>query len=138
MYYEMKKNETLATLIKYAGGFSGDAYTKGVRLVRQSGREYKLFNIDEMDYSVFHLDDGDAVTVGSILDRFENRVEVRGAVYRSGMYELSGNMNTVKQLIQKAEGLKGDAFLNRAQLFREHEDLTLEVIPIDLKGMMNG
>lgn len=138
MYYEMKKSETLGTLINYAGGFAGDAYTKGVRLVRQSGREYTMYNVDEMDYSVFRLEDGDAVTVGSILDRFENRVEVRGAVYRDGMYELSGNMNTVKQLIQKAEGLKGDAFLDRAQLFREHDDLTLEVIPVNLRGLMDG
>ena len=138
MYYEMKKGETIATLLKYAGGFTGDAYSKAIRLLRMSGREKQIYNVDEMDYSVFKLYDEDALTVGAVLDRFENRVEIRGAVYRDGMYQINGDVNTVKQLIQKAEGLRGDAFLNRAQLQREHEDLTLELIPIDLQGMLNG
>lgn len=138
MYYEMKKGETVGTLLKYAGGFTGDAYSKSIRLLRLSGREKQIYNVDEMDYSVFKLYDEDALTVGAVLDRFENRVEIRGAVYRDGMYQINGDINTVKQLIQKAEGLRGDAFLNRAQLQREHDDLTLELIPIDLQGMMNG
>lgn len=138
MYYEMKSGETLATLIKYAGGFTGDAYSKSVRLLRMSGREKQIYNVDEMDYSVFKLLDEDAVNIGAILDRYENRVEIRGAVYRDGMYQINGTVNTVKQLIQKAEGLRGDAFLTRAQLQRENDDLTLEIIPIDLQGMMDG
>jgi protein involved in polysaccharide export with SLBB domain len=138
MYYEMKSGETLATLIKYAGGFTGDAYSKSVRLLRMSGREKQIYNVDEMDYSVFKLVDEDAVNISAVLDRYENRVEIRGAVYRDGMYQINGSVNTVKQLIQKAEGLRGDAFLTRAQLQREHDDLTLEMIPIDLQGMMNG
>ena len=100
MYYEMKPTETIATLLKYAGGFTGDAYKKAIRLVRKSGREHQIFNIDEMDYSVFRVEDGDVLTVDSVLDRFENRVEVRGAVYREGLYQLSGEVNTVKQLIK--------------------------------------
>lgn len=138
MYYEMKNGETLGTLIKYAGGFTGDAYSKSVRLLRMSGREKQIYNVDDMDYSVFKLMDEDAVTVSAVLDRYENRVEIRGAVYRDGMYQINGTVNTVKQLIQKAEGLRGDAFLTRAQLQREHDDLTLEMIPIDLEGIMNG
>ena len=137
MYYEMKPTETIATLLKYAGGFTGDAYKKAIRLVRKSGREYQIFNIDEMDYSVFRVEDGDVLTVDSVLDRFENRVEVRGAVYREGLYQLSGEVNTVKQLIKKAEGVRGDAFLNRAVISREYDDLTREMIAIDLKGLLN-
>lgn len=91
-----------------------------------------------MDYSVFRVEDGDVLTVDSVLDRFENRVEVRGAVYREGLYQLSGEVNTVKQLIKKAEGVRGDAFLNRAVISREYDDLTREMIAIDLKGLLNG
>jgi protein involved in polysaccharide export with SLBB domain len=139
MFYEMKKDETLYTLLKYAGGFTGDAYTKGVRLLRMSnGREKQFFNVDEKDFGSFKLVDQDAVDVSAVLDRYENRVEIRGAVYRDGLYQINGSVNTVKQLIEKAEGLRGDAFLTRAQLQRERDDLTLEMIPIDLQGMMNG
>lgn len=138
MYYEMKKGETLGALIDYAGGFTGDAYSKEVRLVRRTGWEYRLFNVDKSDYAGFELDDGDSVSVGTILNRFANRVEVRGAVYREGMYELGEDMNTVRQLIDRADGLKGDAFLARALLYREHEDLSIETVAVDLKGVING
>ncbi|WP_300909924.1 SLBB domain-containing protein [uncultured Bacteroides sp.] len=138
MFYEMKPTETVATILKYAGGFTGDAYKKAVRLVRKSGREHQVYNVDEMDYSVFRLDDGDMITIDAVLDRFENRVEVRGAVYRAGLYQLDGTVNTVKQLIKKAEGLRGDAFLNRVMIDREHEDLSHEIIAIDLGGLLRG
>ena len=138
MYYEMKPTETVANLLEYAGGFTGDSYKKAIRLIRKSGREHQVFNVDEMDYSVFRLDDGDRVTVDAVLDRFENKVEISGAVYRSGLYQLDGEVNTVKQLIKKAEGLRGDAFLNRVLLDREHEDLSHEIIAIDLNGLLNG
>lgn len=138
MYYEMKPTETVATILEYAGGFTGDAYKKAVRLVRKSGREHQVYNVDEMDYSVFRLDDGDMITIDAVLDRFENRVEIRGAVYRAGLYQLDGTVNTVKQLIKKAEGLRGDAFLNRAIIDREHEDLSHEIIAIDLSGLLKG
>lgn len=138
MFYEMKPTETVATILKYAGGFTGDAYKKAIRLVRKSGREHQVYNVDEMDYSVFRLDDGDMITIDAVLDRFENRVEVRGAVYRAGLYQLDGTVNTVKQLIKKAEGLRGDAFLNRVMIDREHEDLSHEIIAIDLGGLLRG
>ena len=138
MFYEMKPTETVSTLLDYAGGFTGDAYKKAVRIVRKSGREYQIYNVDEIDFSVFRLADGDVLSVDSILQRFENRVEIRGAVYREGLYQLNGTVNTVKQLIKKAEGVRGDAFLNRAILDREREDFTHEIIPIDVKGLLNG
>lgn len=110
MYYEMKRGETLGRLLDYAGGFTGDAYGKELRVVRETGREYQLYNVREADFGGWALEDGDAVTVGSVLDRFANRVEVRGSVYREGMYELGDEMHTVRALIGRAEGLKGDAF----------------------------
>lgn len=138
MFYEMKPTETVSTILEYAGGFTGDAYKKAIRLVRKSGREHQVYNVDEMDYSVFRLDDGDMITIDAVLDRFENRVEVRGAVYRAGLYQLDGTVNTVKQLIKKAEGLRGDAFLNRVMIDREHEDLSHEIIAIDWGGLLKG
>ena len=138
MFYEMKPRETMDKLLEYAGNFTGDAYKKAVRVIRKSGREQQIYNVDDTDYAAFALDDGDEVSVDSVLQRFENRIEVRGAVYRPGLYQLTADVNTVKQLIKKAEGLKGDAFLNRAVVDREHEDLTHEIIQVDVKGIMNG
>ena len=138
MRYELKKDETLSTLLKYAGGFSSDAYTKALRIVRQNGQEYQVKTVENPDFSVFTLQDGDVITADAILDRFANRVEIRGAVYRPGMYELGGSLTTVKDLVTRAEGLTGDAFLSRVILTREKEDLTHEVIAIDLEGVMSG
>lgn len=138
MYYEMNEGETLQDLIDYAGGFSGDAYRNNLRVVRQNGREYQVFTVDEPDYKNFVLKDGDAVTVGAMIDRYENKLEIKGAVYRPGIYQLGNGINTVADLIRKADGLKGDAFTNRGLLHREREDLTLEVIPVDIMAILNG
>ena len=138
MVYEMKGNETVAQLLRYAGDFTGDAYKKAVRVVRKTGREYQFFHVDEMDYSVFKLEDGDEVSIESVLTRYENRIEIKGAVYREGVYQLDGQVNTVKALIKKAEGLRGDAFLNRAVLDREKDNYDHEMISIDVKGILDG
>lgn len=138
MFYEMKEGESVKTLIEYAGNFTGDAYTKNIRLTRQNGREYQIHTVDDIDYSVFKLMDGDVLNVSAMLDRFENKLEIKGAVYRPGIYQYSGQLNTVKQLVEKAEGIMGDAFLGRAVLHREREDLTKEVIQVDLKNILNG
>ena len=138
MKYEMKNDETVATLLKYAGNFASDAYTRSMKLVRQNGKEYQIFTVDDMDYSVFKLKDGDVLTAEAILDRFENKLEIKGAVYRPGIYQFGGNLNTVKQLIEKADGVMADAFLGRAVLHRQREDLTREIIQVDMKGILNG
>lgn len=138
MYYEMKGDETLETLIDYAGGFKGNAYTEEVRLIRQTGREHQLFNVPAANFATYRLEDGDAVTVGATLDRFANRVEVRGAVYRPGMYELGEGVATVGELVKRADGVMEDAFLTRVQLFRETDDLSLEVLSVDLQGILDG
>ena len=138
MFYEMKNGETVKTLIEYAGNFTSDAYTKNLRITRQNGKEYQVYTIDDIDYSVFKLMDGDVLNISAMLDRFENKLEIKGAVYRPGIYQFSGQLNTVKQLVEKAEGVMGDAFLGRAVLHREREDLTKEVIQVDLKNILNG
>ena len=138
MKYEMKNDETVATLLKYAGNFASDAYTRSMKLVRQNGKEYQIFTVDDMDYSVFKLKDGDVLTAEAILDRFENKLEIKGAVYRPGVYQFGGDLNTVKQLIEKADGVMADAFLGRAVLHRQREDLTREIIQVDMKGILNG
>ena len=138
MRFEMKKDETLTALIKYAGGFNADAYSKSVRMVRQNGMEYEVKTVDEMDYSVCQLRDGDVVTVGAILNRFTNKVEIKGAVYRPDIYALDGKVNTVRALIEKAQGLMDDAFTNRAVLQRQRDDLTSEIVSVDVRALMNG
>lgn len=138
MRYEMKKDETVNTLLKYAGYFAADGYKGILSIVRQAGREYSICTVDEKDYSVFKIKDGDVVTATAMLDRFTNKLEIKGAVYRPGMYELSGSLNTVKQLVEKADGLLGDAFTNRAVLYRQRENLTSEVLSVDIKGILEG
>lgn len=138
MKYEMKSNETVATLLKYAGNFASDAYTRSMKLIRQNGKEYQIFTVDDMDYSVFTLKDGDVLTAEAILNRYENKLEVKGAVYRPGIYQFGGDLNTVKQLIEKADGVMADAFLGRAVLHRQREDLTKEIVQVDLKGILGG
>ena len=138
MKYEMKNDETIATLLKYAGNFSSDAYTRSMKLVRQNGKEYQIFTVDDMDYSVFKLKDGDVITAEAILNRYENKLEIKGAVYRPGIYQFGGELNTVKQLITKADGVMADAFLGRAVLHRQREDMTREIIQVDIKSILNG
>lgn len=138
MFYEMKNGESVATLLKYAGGFSSDAYKKSIRVLRKDGKEFSVKTVDDIDYSAFKLIDGDVVTVDSILNRFNNRLEVKGAVYHPGVFELSGSLNTVRQLVEKADGLLGDAFTGRAVLYRERENLTKEVLPVDIEGILKG
>ena len=136
MFYEMKNGESAATLLKYAGGFASDAYKKSIRVKRWKRISVKTVN--DIDYSAFKLLDGDVISVDSILNRFNNRLEVKGAVYHPGVFELSGSLNTVRQLVEKADGLLGDAFTGRAVLYRERENLTKEVLPVDIQGILNG
>ena len=137
MYYEMKRNESLQTLLRYSGGFTGDAYKKAVRVNRKTGREYAVFNVDEFDMSSFQVADGDSVSVDSILPRYANTVEIKGAVFRPGMYQLGDGINSVRTLVQHAEGLTEDAFTARAVMHRMKADRTLRVIPVDIKGIMD-
>ena len=138
MFYEMKRSETVKQLLRYAGGFSGDAYTKNVRLSRKSGQEYSMYTIDEFQMGNFNVMDGDSLYVDSVIARYNNMVEVRGAVKHAGQYQLGGEIQTVRGLLQVAEGLREDAFRNRAVMHREKDDLTLEMVSVDIDGILNG
>lgn len=138
MFYEMKKSESIKSLLTYSGGFTGDAYTKSVRVVRKTGREYAVFNVEEFDMSSFRISDGDSVSVDSILPRYANTVEVKGAVFRPGMYQLGGDITSVRSLVSHAEGLTEEAFTNRAVMHRMKTDRSLEVISMDIAGIMDG
>lgn len=138
MKYEMKENETVSTLLKYAGFFAPNAYKNSVRVIRQDGREYSVATVERENFGSFKVMDGDVVTADSIIGRFSNRLEIKGAVYRPGVYEYCENINTVKKLLQQADGLLGEAFTNRAVLYRQRENLTSEVLPVDVEGILDG
>ncbi len=138
MLYEMRKNESVGTIVKYAGGFTGDAYKKSVRLVRKTGEKHAVFTVDEFEMSAFKVDDGDSISVDAILDRYEHMVEVKGAVFRPGLYQLGQGVNSVRTLIQQADGVTEDAFIAHAVIQRIKSDRTLQVIPVDLQGIMQG
>ncbi len=138
MSYEMRRSESVGTLIKYSGGFSGDAYKKAVRLIRKTGEKYAVYTVDEFDMNSFRVDDGDSITVDGILDRYDNMVEIKGAVFRPGKYQLGKGITSVRSLIQQAEGVTEEAFTAHAILHRMKSDRTLEVIPIDVQGIMQG
>lgn len=138
MIYEMKKNESVNSLLKYSGGFTGDAYKKSVRVNRKTGRERSVYNVEEFDFSSFRIDDGDSVSVDSILPRYANTVEIKGAVFRPGMYNIGDQINSVRTLVEHAEGLTEDAFTARAVMHRMKSDRNLEVISVDIAGILAG
>lgn len=138
MMYEMKENESAADLLRYAGGFAREAYRGDVRIERIGDRERQIFTLDDARQKSFKMRDGDIMSVDSVAESYENLVEVKGALYRPGKFQLGGSITTVKQLIQRAGGLKPDAFVARALLNRRLPDLTMENLSVDVAGIMNG
>lgn len=138
MFYEMRPTESVGTVLKYAGGFTGDAYKKAVRLTRKSGDRYTVHNIEEFDLSTFKINDGDAISVDGILNRYENTVEIKGAVFRPGKFQLGNNVSSVRSLIEAADGVTEDAFTAHAVLHRMRLNRTLEVIAVDVAGILSG
>lgn len=136
--FELKDGETLGDLIRYAGDFTGDAYTENVAVNRKSGRFYQIYTVEEKDFSSFAMKDGDAVAVDSVLNMYDNRISVLGAVWRPGNYQLSDQVNTVKSLVEKAEGLRDDAFFERAILRRQKQDYTGQMISLDISAILSG
>ena len=136
--FEMKKGETLQQLLNMAGGFTGDAYKKDVRIKRKADSRYQIATVTEDKYPTFAMMDGDSLLVDSVIPFYENRLTVTGAVWRPGEYELNGAVHTVKGLINQAAGLKGDEFTGRAQITRLNPDFTTTVIAVDIRGILNG
>ena len=138
MFYEMKSTESVKRVLQFAGGFSGDAYTKNVRLIRKAGEEHSIHTIDEFAMSSFMLADGDSIYVDSVIPRYRNMVEVRGAVMHPGQFQMDGRIQSVRELLLAAEGLREDAFTERAVMHREKDDLTLEMVSLDIQGIIDG
>lgn len=138
MFYEMKKSESLSSLLRYAGGFAGDAYTKTVRVNRKNGKQYSIYNVNEFDMSSFRMADDDSVSVDSVIARYENMVEIKGAVFRPGMYQVGDDINSVRTLVEAAEGVTEYAFTPHAIIHRLRKDRRLEVIQVDIDGIMSG
>lgn len=138
MFYEMKTGENVKQVLTFAGGFAGDAYTKNVRLTRKAGSEYSMHTVDEFQSAAFQVMDGDSIFVDSVVARFSNMVEVRGAVMHAGQFQLGGEIQTVRGLLQAAEGLREDAYRTRAVMHRQKDDLSLEMVTVDVDGIMEG
>ena len=138
MAYEMREDESIATLMKYCGGFAGDAYKKSLRVERRNGQMKSVHNVEEFELSSFKVEDGDEITVEGIYDRYENMVEVKGAVWRPGKYELGDKVTSIRTLIEQAQGLTEEAMTSRAVMRRMKPNRTQEVISVDLEGIMNG
>jgi protein involved in polysaccharide export with SLBB domain len=138
MSFELKEGETMGDLLEYAGGFTNEALSENVTVVRQNGRNYEIRTVDESQYQSFKMEDGDQVTVSKLNAFYENRINITGAVYQPGTYELGEDIKTVSQLVEKAGGLMPDAFTNRAVLHREHDDKTREVVSINLGRVLSG
>jgi len=137
MAYELKKGESLSTLLKYSGGFSDNAYKKLIRVLRNEDLK-SVYNVEEFDFSSFKMSDGDAVTVDSIFNRYKNMVEVKGAVFRPGKYQLGNKVTSVRTLIMMASGLTEEAMTSRAVIRRMKSNRTQEVLPVNIEGIMNG
>lgn len=136
--FEVKEGETLQDVLSMAGGFTGDAYTKDVRIKRKAGSRYQIATVEESRFASFKMCDGDSLQVDSIIPFYENRLTVSGAVWRAGEYEYSSSLHTVGQLVKQAAGLKGDEFIGRAQITRLNPDFTTTLLAVDVRGILNG
>lgn len=135
--FELKDGESLADLIKYAGGFAADAYSDRIQVSRKNGTKYQMNTVEKENYPMFVMRDGDKVVVKKTIPMYENRLIIKGAVWQPGEFELTPATQTVKKLIEAADGLKGDAFTDRAQITRMRPDFSYEIIPVDIKAIFN-
>lgn len=136
-FFEVLPKENLANLLAYAGGFTPSAYTNRIKVVRNNGSQKSVADVEKTAYAMFLPKNGDVFMVDSILNRYENRISIEGAVFRPGYFSLEGN-NSLKKLIANADGLKEDAFTSRATIVRKKMDNSLEVLSVDLNEVLNG
>ncbi len=136
-FFEVKPNENLNDLISFAGGFKPEGYKDRLTLTRMTGTERSVEEVEAAGFAAFVPKDGDSFRIGEILDRFENRVQISGALLRPGTFALEQGM-TLGLLIQKADGLSPDAFVKRATLYRTQADYSLAIVPVDVQGVLSG
>ena len=135
--FEMKKGETFSDLLNFASGFNEFAYTASVNVIQKTGKEYKVHDINEADFNTYNPQSGDVFKITRILERFENRIKIEGAVFRPDYYSFTEGMK-ISDLITRAEGLKEDAYTKRARIIRLKTDLTTEIVNVDLSAAMSG
>ncbi|NQW37379.1 MAG: SLBB domain-containing protein [Flavobacteriales bacterium] len=134
--YELKNEETIKDLIGFFGGFTADAYQDRLLVERVNGTQREVSEILQAQQKDFELKDGDNITVGAVIDRFKNRVSIGGAIYRPGNYELTNKL-TLSGLLEKAMGLKDDAFLDRGIIYRSVDGVKQEVIPFSVRNIIS-
>lgn len=135
--FEMKKGETFSDLLNFASGFNEFAYTASVNVLQKTGKEFKVHDINESEFSSYLPKSGDVFKVTKILNRFENRIKIEGAVFRPDYYSYSEGMR-ISDLITRAEGIKEDAYTKRARIIRLKTDLTTEIVNVDLSAALSG
>ncbi|WP_291285072.1 SLBB domain-containing protein [Flavobacterium sp.] len=135
--FEMKKGEKFSDLLNFASGFNEFAYTASVNVLQKTGKEFKVHDINESEYGSYVPQSGDVFKVTKILNRFENRIKIDGAVFRPDYYSFNEGMR-VSDLITRAEGLKEDAYTKRARIIRLKTDLTTEIVNVDLSAALSG
>lgn len=136
-YFEVQKNETLNDVINFAGGFTNDAFKERIKVIRNTSKQKSVADIQQELFGMFNPKSGDEFLVDKLLNRFENRVIINGAVFRPGTYALESGLSVLK-LINKAEGLKEDAFTTRAIIYRLKEDNSLTMLSINLIDAKEG
>lgn len=135
--FEVKPNETLQDVIRFAQGFTADAYTAKIKTFQNTNKERRIRDISASQYAVYQPKNGDKFVVEAILERFENRVEIIGAVFRPGIYALDKGL-TLSGLIKKADGITEDAFLNRGYINRLNPDKTQFFVSFDVAKILSG
>ena len=135
--FELSPTETVSDLMDYSGGFSEEAYNQSIKLIRMQNGEQYIADVNADQFEVFTVQAGDKFIVSEVLNRFSNRVVIQGAVFRPGNYSL-GKELSLRELIDKTEGLRPDAFLSRGLIKRTNEDFSLENISFDLEEVING
>jgi len=135
--FELKGEESFNELLSFSGGFTSTAFKSTITVKRNGDKEREMLDIDTDDFHSFKPKNGDLIEVGAILDRFSNRVIIDGAVFREGEYQLTEGL-TLRELIDKANGLRGDAYLTRATIYRTGEDFSQSTIPVDLGALLGG
>lgn len=136
-YYEVMPGENLKDVVNFSAGFSDYAYKFNIKAIQLTDREQRLRDIPQSEIESYVPLKGDRYFVAKILDRYENRVTIVGSVYRPGEYELTNGL-TLKELVEKTDGLKEEAFTDRGYITRLNEDNTAEVVPFYLKAIMDG
>jgi protein involved in polysaccharide export with SLBB domain len=130
--------ENFNQFLQYAGGFDDTAYTAWVKVIQKNDKEKVVKDLGAKEFVSYIPHGGDIIQISKILDRFQNRVKLSGAVFRPDFYELTEGMR-ISDLIQKADGLKEDAYVGRAQLIRLKPNLLKELVSINLvKALQKG